>query len=500
MDNQSSNNTIDMEVILGRGGSGYIKGKPFPLDGPGTVRIDGETVTFTSKTDRAPTATAQETLTFHRAQFANVGIRARQIMFCLYPPGGERAGAPLYIGSIRCRTRAEAEQLFKALPRHLSPEVTKMALDRSSFAQSLFKVTPRAFVTPAFLVLCIAYFVMMTVQGVHLTQPRIDDLIHWGGNFGPATLSGEWWRLVSNTFMHIGLIHLFLNMWVLNGVGRVVERMFGNALFAVIYLAAGVCGSLASMVYHPEVVSAGASGAIFGLYGALLGFSLRQRRAIPVTVFKELRNSSLAFVGYNVVFGFTVAGIDNAAHIGGLLGGTLLGYLAAMPLDITVRKKALAGRLGVTLVAAVVVFGLLVYATPRQEYAGYARFVARFMSEMTAAQDAQMEIAAGLVDHRVLAAEGAARLEEECLAVWDSLYEEGRAVRLPRRSLYHQPLHGLTEYARLRAAALREFISAMRTDDSSLIGAGAVSRRLREANRLQEAAEGLLESALGALE
>src|SRR5262249_31538048 len=159
--------------------------------------------------------------------------------------------------------------------------------------------------------------------GVSVADPTIPDLLRWGADFGPKTTSGEWWRLFTSMFIHIGIIHLLVNMWVLAAAGPLVERMIGNAGFLLMYLLAGLSGSLASLLWDPLVVSAGASGAIFGIYGALFGLLLRQSRSIHVQALAQLRNSGFVFLLFNLFQGLFQPKVDFTAHIGGLVGGFL---------------------------------------------------------------------------------------------------------------------------------------------------------------------------------
>jgi rhomboid protease GluP len=161
-----------------------------------------------------------------------------------------------------------------------------------------------------------------------------------GANFGPKTANGQWWRLLTSTFIHIGFIHLLFNMWALWGAGLLVERLLGNTGFALVYLLSGLFGSLASCFWHPLLVCAGASGAVFGVYGALLGFVGRQRVSIPMQALSQLGKSSLAFLGYNLFYGLTVPNIDMAAHLGGLTAG----FLCGVGLSQRPGPEAIAGR------------------------------------------------------------------------------------------------------------------------------------------------------------
>src|SRR5215475_3534683 len=183
---------------------------------------------------------------------------------------------------------------------------------------------PKIAVTSVLLGLNVAVFGLMLAGGMHPMAPTIDRLIQWGANYGPKTTNGEWWRMFTAMFLHIGVLHLLFNMVALWNVGSFMERILGSVGFVVLYLLSGLLGSVASVAWNPFVVSAGASGAIFGLYGGLLAFLVRHR-AMQQASLAALRTNTLAFLGYNLVFGFIIQGIDMAAHLGGLAGGFICG-------------------------------------------------------------------------------------------------------------------------------------------------------------------------------
>jgi rhomboid protease GluP len=135
----------------------------------------------------------------------------------------------------------------------------------------LAKLTPGATVTTVIVAANVLVFAVMAVAGVSLLHPLPASLLKWGGNYGPATLHGEPWRLATSMFVHGGLLHLAMNTWVFWYVGRLVERLLGPLAFSAAYLLAGLAGSIASLAVHPATVSVGASGAIFGLFGVLAG-------------------------------------------------------------------------------------------------------------------------------------------------------------------------------------------------------------------------------------
>ena len=126
-------------------------------------------------------------------------------------------------------------------------------------------------------------------------------------------------------FLHFGWMHLAFNMYCLAKAGAVVERLLGHIGFAGLYLLSGVGGSIASLSVHPTVVAAGASGAIFGVFGALLGFLALRHAEVPADRIRPMAGGTLAFIGYNVVFGLGVPGIDMAATSAGWRSGSWAG-------------------------------------------------------------------------------------------------------------------------------------------------------------------------------
>ena len=185
--------------------------------------------------------------------------------------------------------------------------------------------TPRTgyYITPVILDLNILIYLLMVISGAGFLLPDNESLLSWGANFRPATLDGEWWRLLTNCFIHIGILHLALNMYALLYIGLLLEPILGRSKFAVAYLSTGILASITSLAWHDLTISAGASGAIFGMYGVFL--ALLTTNCIDKSTRKALLTSIAIFVGYNLLNGMK-GGIDNAAHIGGLISGLIIGY------------------------------------------------------------------------------------------------------------------------------------------------------------------------------
>jgi rhomboid protease GluP len=189
-------------------------------------------------------------------------------------------------------------------------------------------------VTPLIILLNILYFIWMLVHGVHFFSPSTEHIIDYGGNVKELVAAGEWWRLIACTFIHIGFVHLFFNMISLYSVGKAIETYIKPLPFAMIYISCGIAGSVLSVLYLNQSVSAGASGAIFGMYGFL--FALYTTNLFTLESKKEVLLGLGSIIGINLFMGFS-ARIDNAGHVGGLIMGVVLGYIAYLILRRTIN-------------------------------------------------------------------------------------------------------------------------------------------------------------------
>jgi rhomboid protease GluP len=176
-------------------------------------------------------------------------------------------------------------------------------------------------VTTALLAAIWALFVVETFQG---GSTDAQTLVKLGANVPQLVLAGEYWRLVASMFLHIGLVHLLVNSWALYQLGSLFEILLGSVSLLVVYFLSGIAGSVASVMFSRADLSAGASGAIFGLMGALIAFLLKRREMLTPQA-RSLLMQLLLWAGINVFLGFSIPGIDNAAHLGGAAAGFLLG-------------------------------------------------------------------------------------------------------------------------------------------------------------------------------
>ena len=228
-----------------------------------------------------------------------------------------------------------------------------------SIAETNDKRLPAA--TLSLIVINVVIFLLMA-SGGHWMRFTGDQVLHWGGNYGPLTMNEQWWRLISTMFVHIGLFHLAINMWALYELGGLAEHIYGTWSALLAYLLTGVAGSLASLARNPTIVSGGASGAIFGLAGVLIVTLALHRLRVRSGELTLALASLLAFAGYNLSYGFVKGGIDNGAHLGGLVLGLLIGVALAAGRESTQRLQR---REAITYAAAILVL-IGGYAAVRQ--------------------------------------------------------------------------------------------------------------------------------------
>lgn len=231
------------------------------------------------------------------------------------------------------------------------------------FLHRLEAATPHATVTGTLIALNLLVWLANLAGGLSPFLPEARELLAWGGNLLPLT-QREPWRLLSAMFLHAGIIHLAFNMWALWNVGSIAERFYGNTQFALIYLLSGLFGSLASLFFAARTaVSVGASGAIFGITGALLAAILLKRDKLPAPLVASMRSSLFMFVGYSLFLGFTSGVVDNAAHVGGLVSGFALAWIMAEKFDwADYRRNAVSRALvavGAAIAAAFILWQML---------------------------------------------------------------------------------------------------------------------------------------------
>lgn len=332
--------------------------------------------------------------------------------------------------------------------------------------------TPWALVTLALVALNAAIFVLMIFGATALSDPA--TLVDWGGNFGPRTTNGEWWRLVTTMFIHAGTPHLVANVVGLIQLGLILERLAGHLAFAAVYVVAGVFASLVSLSAYPVAVSVGASGAIFGIYGLLLasliwGVLQRSTVTIPLIALKRLGPAAAVFVLYNV----TTDGLGGAAEVAGLVAGFVCGLILRGLGD---RKPSARQVAAVMTAAFVIVVASAVrlrgIADVRPEI---KRIIAVEDRTVRAYRDAADRFKKG-----GMAAEALVQLIDRTI-VPELQAADARLKALDRVPHEYQPLvAGAEEYLRLREESWRLRAEGLRKNDMLT---------LREAERTESASD-----------
>ena len=221
--------------------------------------------------------------------------------------------------------KEEGFELISKLTKEIEEKNIKEGQEREKYMKN-----NKPIITYILIFINIVMFVLMYMLGNG--SENTNTLIDFGANYILLTKAGEYYRLITSGFLHIGVIHLLLNMYSLYIVGTQVEYFYGKVKYIIIYLFSLIMGSLFTVALSSvNTVSAGASGAIFGLLGSILYFGIKYRGYIG----NSLVNQIVPVVVLNLIIGFTTPGIGNAAHIGGLIGG----YLISMAVGIGIDKK-----------------------------------------------------------------------------------------------------------------------------------------------------------------
>lgn len=347
------------------------------------------------------------------------------------------------------------------------------------FQQHLTAATPHAFVTPSLMAINVTVFAVMAVLGISIAGGRAEEYLRFGANFAPLTTGGEWWRLFTCTFIHFGIVHLAFNMWALWDSGRLTERLFGNAWFAVIYVFAGLCGSSLSMLWNQNVISGGASGAVFGVFGALLAYMTAQRGSIPPQTLNHLRISTSTFVVYSLFYGFVQSGIDNAAHVGGLAGGFIMGLALARPLTGPQRDSGQLRRIVIAVALVAVTLPTAALFTPDtsriySQARELQKEIETFSAEEKRLQAAFLDIAEQSRAKKIDAAAALAQLRADILPAWDKAVARLAGLELDAKAPARKDYDMILRYATARRDGMRAVVDYLATNNP------AMERRIAE--------------------
>lgn len=366
---------------------------------------------------------------------------------------------------------ASAERIATLLPQEKVPDFQPQLRGRLEFAQALIARAPATPITAGLILLNLLAFVLTFAAGAELFASTGTVQIAWGANFGPYTTDGEWWRLGTSLFLHFGLIHLLVNLLALGAFGPLAERLFGKLTFLLIYLAAGLVGGLAGLAVHPDVNSAGASGAIMGVIGALLAVALRGRRSYPIRILRPIRRTVLLFTGTVLLFGLSHKGVDNVANIGGLITGFLLGLLMFRPTDdhpLSSSRRVILYSSAVVVLIALVLAGALGARRAAKKLTGDGLYsqTTHSLQKRKLSVDAEIkaDLAAVQADPRNLP-KLLSHLESVALPFWNDAVARMEGIELPPSSADRSNLDEVRRFAHERRDTIQRVIAGLRTDD-----------------------------------
>ena len=370
-------------------------------------------------------------------------------------------------------------------------------MEHERFLDLLFARSRRANVTMVLIAANALFFVASAGMSGSLMQIASPVLLTLGANHAPLVMQGEVWRLVAAMFLHGSVLHIGFNMFALYQAGQIVERLFGAPGFLLLYFAAGIAGSVASMWWNPQAVSVGASGAIFGVYGALLAYTRAQPGSMPMSVFAQIRSLTTAFIGFSLFAGFALPGIDNGAHVGGLLAGMAIGYGLAQPLDSARSLHLGSPRALIALLLVALASGWMWQRVPHGQPSarmmrapsdgGFGRAVA----QLTVEEGLLVARTDGLLDNlrrsKIDAAQAADELRREVVPRWQTQVDAMSQLHVPD-GLMEQRRQQLVRYAELRRDAQIALADAIQTNDKS---------RMEAANAFQQQADRLIDEIRG---
>jgi len=402
--------------------------------------------------------------------------------------------------------RARCLEAAIDIVRQLKVAATRRHHEFDAFRESLRARTPYVVIAPAIIVINVAVTLGILLGANAIGNP--DTLVGWGASLGPRTTNGEWWRLVTSTFVHIGMLHLLVDVAILIQLGTVLERLAGRLTFAAVYLFAGAFAGLTNLSSHPVAVSVGTPGAIFGLYGLLIASltwqmfqihsgdqpdaeqTAQPHVTIPLIVMKRLGYGAALFIMYNAV-----NGLAGAPEFAGLIVG--LGYglvLARRAGDRQPRPRHVAAAMAAAGVIAVAC------ALPLRNIADVKPEIARVIATEEATAAAYQSALPAFNKGRITAEALAVLAERTIMPALQSV--DARLKALSNVPPEHQSLvSDAREYVRLRCQSWRLRAAAVRRTNAAppraSEGAAGASGRLQAEARFRSnlAATGNAESA-----
>jgi rhomboid protease GluP len=412
----------------------------------GTVHVNDQAVTIRTSVSRLFRAPLHSELIVQREDIYNVRIDGRCVQFDLVNGPGE-----LDTIVLRTHNRDMAKVLADALPTQMTRTYATETRTQLRFLERINTRTPHAWATLS--IVAIATFVYLAMLGHGAGHITASAEVAAGSNFGPYTQDGQWWRLLTSAFLHAGFFHLFFNMLVLVRSGMVAERLFGTGRFIALYVFSAITGSLISLLWHPGVNSVGASGAIFGVLGAIVAFLMRHGSVVPRALYLRHLQLALAFIVYALPNGFRHHGVDNGAHLGGLFGGFLIGLvLAPSPDESTDTRERRMMSLGLSATLACGLIGGMIWGLGDLAKLPERRDTMQFSKMIIQSIDLEKHAFADVtaLAHFPSTTEGRAQASSQIRGTlvpeWQRLYDSTEAVHVPPGSADEKTRKSLLAY------------------------------------------------------
>lgn len=361
-----------------------------------------------------------------------------------------------------------------------------------AFDEQLERITPTPWSLVTLIGVNVAVWVAGVAAGFSVLRARPDQLFEWGANSASAVvLQGEWWRLLTATFLHGGILHLAFNMACLWFFGRLLLRLVGHGQFFLVYFASALCGSAASLHFSAQsAVSVGASGAVFGVLGALYACSRKYRDAVPEASTSKLKSGAAFFIFWSLAQGFGRQGTDNAAHVGGLLCGLMMGWLMLAVFDPQARVRMREASLGAFIAAVAVVMATVATPLPKvwhHELFGAMRSVQQLAPDFALLarilKDAQGERAGG----RSPTVDSIRRLKAELAPVCQRIDSKLAGVQVPGTEPLGRFVAASRPICGLLAEALeleRRVVAGETSAEAAAPRMAEMMRRIAEANAI----------------
>lgn len=445
--------------------------------GTGTLKISGDMVEVSARR-RRPFALGRTTETHQLRSVRNVTRSGKVVSFVL--PLGRKHWQAL----VACSDEDGAAKLEALLPADKDPAFCSAKEARKELNSRLAELPGGTPAVWTLLVLnCLIYLaVAYNTKTWFAIEPG--SLITFGGNFSPLTTEGQWWRIMSATFLHGGIIHLAFNMYALYVFGILVERLYGTSAFLGMYLLSGLSGSAGTLLASPALVGVGASGAIFGIMGALCVFLYTDRQFLSEGARKQLLTNFAIFATYSLIQGFGKSGIDNAAHIGGLMSGLLLGWMSGTPLRLREEKTGwLTGRVAAGSCIVLLGAAISIAAAPRlgPEYRIHVKML-EVTSDLGRKERSLGEMIKRVAEKKDdVSAEEVAQLKEQLKTTYDG-FEERMDSLLPKAKGLQARKDLLRSYITMKKEACMLFARSFEGDDQQLVN--QAKKRMADANKL----------------